>query len=111
MKMLKRSPRPVLVLVGDDDYATTGPAGWSATAMLLRWATSAVVHGTGGDIATYRMAADIAAANGRFLLIETSSAHVSTWRAALQAAGVPHLSLVPPSGGCHPLPLDRNAVR
>ena len=110
MGTIKRSPRPVLVLLGDDDYQSTGPAGWTAANRLLRWATGAVIHGTGGDIASYKMAAGMAIAHRRFLLIETNSLHIETWGATLKAARVPFLALKP-SGGLHPLPLDQGVVQ
>ena len=38
MRLIERSPRPVVMLLGDDDYAATGPAGWVAWQRLSYWA-------------------------------------------------------------------------
>jgi hypothetical protein len=110
-RWLKHSRRPVLVMIGDDDYASTGPAGWAALPKLLRWAHSAMIHGTGADVASYRAAAGMAVTAKRFLLIETSSAFVDAWAAVLSAARIPSIALRPPAGGLHPLPLDRRAMQ
>ena len=73
-RALEDQRRPVLVLLGDDDYAATGPAGWAAMPRLLRWARGALVHGTGTDVPTYQAAVAGTLATGRFVLVETSAA-------------------------------------
>lgn len=112
MAMLKRAPRPVLVLIGDDDYASTGPAGWACTPTLLRWARAAMVHGTGADVATYQLAVQMAVGCRRGLLIETSSPFARVWREALRTARqpVPNVTLVAPNDA-HPVMPARGAMQ
>ena len=112
MGSLKRAPLPVLVLIGDDDYASTGPAGWACTPTLLRWARQAIVHGTGADVPTYRLAVEMAVGCRRGLLIETSSVFAPVWREALRTARqpVPTLTLVAPDGA-HPVMPARGAMQ
>lgn len=104
MGNLKRAPRPVLVVIGDDDYAGTGPAGWACTPTLLRWARQAIVHGTGATIPSYRLAVEMAVGCRRGLLIETNSAFAPVWREALCTARQPvsTLTLVAPNNA-HPV--------
>lgn len=73
-----RGPGTVVV-VGDDDYATTGPSGWRQAASLLRWARVIILHGASAEPDHYAMAADGAMARRRALLVETSSAHLGAW--------------------------------
>jgi len=112
LSTLKRSPRPVLVVVGDDDYQSTGPSGWACFPALLRWARAAIVHGTGADVESYRWAIAMARATGRGLLIETSSVFALTWREAFRTARnpAPTLTLVP-RNGVHPVMPARGAMQ
>lgn len=71
MKALEQSTRPVVFVIGDDDYASTGPAGWAAWQRLSYWARFAMVHATGADAPSYRLAIGMALLHGRMLLIET----------------------------------------
>ena len=110
-RFLKRSHRPVIAIVGDDDYAATGPTGWVATRRLLSWARSALIHATGADERSYQMAIDQALGCHQFVLVETDTAHAREWGEALLARRVPCIALVPRDGGQHPLPLDRKHVQ
>ncbi|WP_428487218.1 hypothetical protein [Rhodopila sp.] len=107
---LERSLRPTIVLLGDDDYSTTGPIGWTAFRRLGYWARGAMVHATGGDVASYRLAIELALTKQRFLLIETSSAHAHEWGAALHKRNIPAIGLLPPAG-VHPLPMARSEMQ
>lgn len=78
---LDQAPCPVVVVVGDDDYASTGPAGWRAASTLAAWARAAVVHAAGATADTYRQAADAARIVGHSVLVETDSAHALEWAA------------------------------
>ncbi len=104
MGTLKRAPLPCLVVLGDDDYASTGPAGWASVPRLLRWARGALIHATGADIASYKMAVGMALKCRQFLLIETDFPHMREWGEALLAAPrpVPFVALQP-SNGVHPV--------
>jgi hypothetical protein len=73
-------------------------------------ARGAMVHATGADVPTYRLAIGMALVHRRFLLIETDSAHAHDWGEALHKRRIPALGLVPPDG-VHPLPFDRATMR
>lgn len=105
MKLLKRQHKPMVVLLGDDDYQSTGPSSWAALPKILRWASRGVIHATGGDTASYDMAATMAVACRRLVLVETDSRHADEWGHALLAARppVPFIGLVPPAGEAHPV--------
>lgn len=95
---------PAIVLVGDDDYGTTGPAGWSCTDAVLGWARWALVHGSGGTVAEYEQAIAAARIHRRVAIIETASRAVDGWCLACGDAGVPDgLIRVPFAGGVHPV--------
>src|SRR3954451_6432303 len=85
-KVLNRSQRPLICLLGDDDGASTGPAGFRSWQRLKGWAGSAMVHAAAADVEAYAVAIMMATLQGRLLLIETSSAREPEWAAALQAA-------------------------
>jgi hypothetical protein len=109
MRTIEQSLRPVVMLLGDDDYRSTGPSGWAAWQRLSYWARGAMVHATGGDAPSYRMAIGMALVTQRFLLIETASAHAHDWGRALHRRNIPALGLVPPSGS-HPVMPNRAAA-
>jgi hypothetical protein len=56
LKQLRHVERPVIVLIGDDDHAPTGPNGWRCAGRLARWGKAATVHGAGGEPVHYEMA-------------------------------------------------------
>lgn len=99
-RTLKTLQRPVLVIIGDDDHASTGPAGWASTAPLMRWTGAAMVHGAGAKPEHYAAAVEGARAHGRFVLVETSSEHVQAWMAC--AADRVAVAIVPKQGP-HPV--------
>jgi hypothetical protein len=109
-KILERSLLPTIAIIGDDDYASTGPAAWPATRRLFRWTRGAMIHASGADAASYQFAIDMTLRCRRFLLIETDTAHLHEWGAALRARGVPFIGLQPPSGS-HPVMPRREAVQ
>jgi hypothetical protein len=112
MSMLKRAPRPVLVVVGDDDYQSCGPAGWLCAARLLRWSRWTCIHASGAVVAQYRTIAVATVMQRRALLIETSSAQAEGWAAALYAAN-PHPTgcVILPRNGLHPVMPDRRTMQ
>jgi hypothetical protein len=110
LKLLERSLLPTIAIIGDDDYASTGPAAWPATRRLFRWAAGAMIHATGADAASYQFAIDITLRCRRFLLIETSTAHMRAWGDALQARHIPFIGLQPPSGS-HPIMPPKGAMQ
>ncbi len=102
---------PVLALIGDDDYAATGPTGWAATRRLLYWAKGGLVHATGADVPSYQAAIRTALAYRRFVLIETDTVHAAEWANVLVAHRIPCIALMPSDGAAHPVPLERDAVQ
>ena len=112
MSMLKRAPRPVLVVIGDDDYQSTGPAGWASASRLLRWSRWTCIHAAGAEVAQYRAIAAATTLHHRALLVETSSAYAESWAAALRAANPhPHGCIIIPRTGPHPIAPDRSALQ
>ncbi len=99
--LLKRAGGPVLVVLGDDDHASTGPDGFPRLAPLLRWANAATVHAAGADIVTYRSIAAAAQRAKRFLLVETDAAHAADWMQALARERL-RFDLIWPIGGIQP---------
>jgi len=101
---LGKKGRPVVCILGDDDYATTGPAGWACAGKVRAWAGGAIVHGTGGQPWHYDGAADTAMQVRRLLFIETSSAGAQQWAAFLRerTPALPFMWLLPPAPGSHP---------
>lgn len=111
VRAMQKLRRPVLLLVGDDDYASTGPAGWATTRRLSYWAKGAMVNATGADVPSYRAAISMALTYRRFVLIETDTAHAEEWANALVARRIQCIGLLPGDGVAHPLPLDRRDVQ
>jgi hypothetical protein len=106
MKVLKRSTRPVLAIVGaDPGDAGTGPADWLAFRRLADWAAFAIVHASGGTVQNYKMAVQLAKLHQRVLMIETTSALAREWGTALlchRPRPVPCVAILP-TDGPHPV--------
>ncbi len=98
---MRRSELPLLAWIGDDDELSCGPDGWRPALAAIRWARGAMLHAAGGEAVHYANAVMGALATGRLLLVETSTAHVHAWAAAL--AGTPTLVIVPREGKSHPV--------
>jgi hypothetical protein len=111
MKVLESSLRPTIVLIGDDDYQTTGPTGWASFRRLGYWANGALVHATGADVASYRLGIGMAIMHRRFLFVETSSKHADEWAAALRKRSIATFGLLPPGGASHPVLPPRGAMQ
>jgi hypothetical protein len=78
-RMLEDTRRPVIVLIGDDDYQSTGPAGWRCAARVRRWGRGAMVHAAGGRPEHYFLAVQAALTTQRIIIAETDSAHEAEW--------------------------------
>jgi len=105
MGRLKRSTRPVVLLLGDDDGAPTGPAGWPQAGTLLHWCAATLVHSAGAEPRHYEAAGGAALAYGRVLVIETSTAREADWLALVRRLrpGLPGLIVrVRPDEPAHP---------
>ena len=111
LRRMEKRGRPVAVLVGDDDYVTTGPAGWACAMKLREWAHFAVVHGTGARPEHYAMAACMTVQVRRLLFIETSSAGAQLWAGFLRERipELPFMGFLPPDGA-HPVMPSKGVV-
>jgi hypothetical protein len=109
-KVLNRSQRPMVVLLGDDDGHSSGPSGFRSWRRLKSWAGCALIHAAAADVETYTVAIAMAVLQGRMLLIETSSDMAQAWADALQAASIPAIGVLP-KGGVHPVPPDKREVQ
>ena len=98
---------PVIVVIGDDDYASTGPAGWACAASIAAWAGCAVIHAAGATAETYREAVMGAYLVGSAVLVETDSTHAETWAELFRPKPV---LMVLPMDGAHPIMPARGAV-
>jgi hypothetical protein len=93
--------RPVVVLVGDDDHASTGLGGWRCAGRLRQCADFATIHGTAAEAAHYAAATQDALAGFRVALIETDSRHVMEWFHLFN--GRCQVTVIQPlAGGQHP---------
>ena len=99
---------PVVAVVGDDDYRSTGPAGWKYAATIASWARCGVIHAAGATAGTYGEAIRGALVHGRAVLVETNSAHAADWAAMF--IGKPAL-LILPRKGAHPIAPRREAIQ
>jgi len=102
---LGKKGRPVVCILGDDDYQAAGPGTWACADKVRAWAAGAVVHGTGGQPWHYDAAADTAMHVRRLLFIETSSDGAQQWAAFLheRTPALPFMGLLPPVPGVHPV--------
>ncbi len=100
---MQKQGKPVVVLVGDDDYQPAGPDTWACAAKLRSWATFAIVHGTGAQDHHYKAAAALTFVHKRLLMIETTSAAAQLWAGFLkQRADLPFMGFLP-TDGFHPV--------
>lgn len=81
--VLANTRRPCVVLLGDDDYRSTGPAGWACARRVRAWGGGAVLHATGGEARHYEAAVAAAVAYQRLILVETASTQQDAWLAFL----------------------------
>jgi hypothetical protein len=105
---LARAQHACVVLIGDDDYASSGPAGWRCAETIAAWARCAVIHAAGASAETYHEAVQGARLLGRAALIETDTAHAEEWASLF--VGKPAL-LVLPREGAHPVLPPRSAMQ
>jgi hypothetical protein len=110
---LKRAGRPVVVVLGDDDYMTTGPDGWVCTERVFGWARHIIIHAAAGHAEHYEAIALAAQVSGRLVLIETSSDAAVAWNNAAVKLGRRAViqAVIPGPGVQHPAPLDRSAMQ
>jgi len=108
---LAKRGRPIVAVVGDDDYQTTGPDGWACADKLRAWAAFAIVRGTGAQRQHYAAAAAMAADVRRLLFIETSSAGAQMWAGFLseRTPTLRFMGVLPPDGS-HPVTPARGGL-
>ncbi len=108
---LEKQGRPIIAILGDDDYQPAGPSTWACAAKLRCWAAFAIVHGAGAERAHYDMAADLAKSARRLLLIETTSAAAQLWAAFLseRTPALPFMGILP-RDGAHPVRPTRGGL-
>jgi len=101
-RMVENARRPLIFLIGDDDYAGTGPDGWASARRMRQWGRRAIVHAAEGKPEHYALAVTGALACGRLVLVECSTAHERAWGAFL-APYMPVLDISAPAGLPHPI--------
>ena len=108
---LGKQGRPVIALVGDDDYQPAGPATWASAARLRAWAAFAIVHGAGAKREHYEMAAVMAKQVRRLLFVETTSEAAQEWAGFLseRTPKLPFMGVLP-NDGPHPIAVPKGAV-
>lgn len=79
-KTLEGRKQPLVCIISDDDYQSTGPAGFPAARKLRSWARRAVVHAAAGETFHYAAIVAMALLFGRVLVVETDTAHASLWQ-------------------------------
>jgi hypothetical protein len=101
---------PTVALIADDEYRKPGPTGWPSVDCVLAWATHVLIDAAPAGIDIYRMATAAAVTGRRVLLIKASGATVDAWYEF--AVSMPHrpsvLSVLPHTGGVHPVPVPRD---
>jgi hypothetical protein len=104
---LNAANRPTLVVLGDDDYQSTGPDGWRCSATVASWAACALIHASSDNAESYQQAVIAARTMGRCVLIETDSAHAEAWGDIFPDK--PTLTILP-TNGAHPVAPAKESV-
>ena len=107
-KMLERTGRPIIILIGDDDDVSTGPAAWACALRVRRWALTGMIHAAAGEPQHYENVLMGALLTRRFLLIETSMVHHAAWKEFLNVK-IATQSVISRTG-VHPTVTPREAM-
>ena len=107
-KILDRPSRPIVVLIGDDDDMSTGPAAWACALRVRRWALTGMIHAAAGEAQHYEHALMGVLLTGRFLLVETSMVHHGAWKEFLDVK-ISTLSVISRTG-VHPTVTPKEAM-
>lgn len=97
---IRKSRKPVLILVGDDDDNPTGPAGWRFAKKFTAWARGAIVHGAGAKREHYQIAVEGALECRQFVVIDTASRYAADW---LELLCHTFTLVIAPADGEHPV--------
>ena len=108
IRHLRTFKRPVLVLIGDDDHASSGPSGWPNVQRLLRWSAGVIVHAGPGHPEHYAAAVEDAVTFRQVVFVETSAEYANVWLKAVPPGRRTHLLV--PANGVHPV-LSREQVQ
>ncbi|MCF3947792.1 hypothetical protein AiwAL_15965 [Acidiphilium sp. AL] len=100
-RLLNDQARPAVILIGDDDYTSTGPAGWTCARRVRFWGRAAMIHAAAAEPEHYETIVIAAALHQRSVLIETDSTHQPAWITFLQPA-MGCLIIACPPGQSHP---------
>jgi hypothetical protein len=109
---LRKPPkRPLLAIIGDDDFAATGPAGFPCAKRFSYWSRATMVHGAGAEAEHYALAVEATLALQQVLLVETSADFIAEWRRFLGDGKLAPILEVRPRNGQHPLLPDRGILQ
>jgi hypothetical protein len=103
--LLNERRRPTVILIGDDDHASTGPAGWACARRLRYWGRAAMIHAAGASREDYEVIVIGAALHQRTLMIEAATTNQAEWTEFFR----PHMGCVVitcPPGEAHPTQID-----
>ena len=104
--LLADTALPIVCVLGDDDFCSTGPAGFPIAEELIRWSKCRFIHGAGGEAVHYQEAILGAQVLGNCLFIETASQFVDEWLALtkkLIGELAPHTVVIKATDGPHPV--------
>ncbi|MEY3730945.1 MAG: hypothetical protein RLZZ57_1701 [Pseudomonadota bacterium] len=104
--LLLSNALPMVCVVGDDDFCSTGPSAYPVAAELIRRSKCRFIHGAGGEAFHYDAAVLAAEKFGNCLIIETSSAWVDSWLALTKCIIgelAPRTLVIKVKEGAHPV--------
>jgi hypothetical protein len=97
---------PVVCVIGDDDFTSSGPSGFPVAADMLRWSKARIIHGAGGEASHYEGAVLTAEKLGNCVIIETSSDCVDPWlkfTKSILGDSAPHTLVIQAKDRPHPV--------
>ncbi len=109
---LKSLGRPVLVVLGDDDYQAGGPDEWKCAERVFGWSRQIIIHGAAARAVDYCYLPPVAMIVRRLVLVECASRHVDDWHAAATRWGrrAAIQRVIPPAGVQHPAPMAKGGA-
>jgi hypothetical protein len=110
-ELRKPAPKPLIAIIGDDDFASTGPAGFPSAKRFGYWSRAVMVHGAGAEAAHYALAVEAALVLRQVLLVETDAQHIEEWTRFLGDGKRAPILEIRPRDGIHPAPIDRGRLQ
>ena len=98
--------RPAVVVLQDDDFQASGPAGFPVARKALRWGRAFMLHAAGGEPQHYAALVEAALSLRRVVLIETSADRAEGWFTFAKQATAPRPPrglVIWPRGNVHPV--------